>query len=72
MTLTDLQRQRLVVLRRYQEYVTALHATYLDSRSPKVQRTRHALALAIEEACEADPWILEDFKRSFAARPPTS
>jgi hypothetical protein len=62
----------MVVLRHYQEYVTALHEAHLDSSSPEVQQSRRALARAIEQACATDPWILDDFKRSFAARPPKS
>jgi hypothetical protein len=67
MDLTDLQRRRLVVLRHYHEYVTALHTTRLDSSSSQVQQARKALARAIEDACQNDPWILDDFKRNFAA-----
>jgi hypothetical protein len=69
MEMTERQRLRLRVLRHYQEYVVALHAAHLDSLDPGVHDSRRRLARAIEEACLQDPWLLEDFKRAFTARP---
>jgi hypothetical protein len=60
----------MAVLRHYHAYIEALRAARLDNTSTDVQRCRRILAQAIEVACAQDPHVLEDFKRSFAARPP--
>lgn len=68
MEISERQQRRLQVLRHYQAYVGALHAAHLDSADPAVHQNRQRLARAIEEACQNDPWLLEDFKRAFTAR----
>jgi hypothetical protein len=69
MELSPRQQARMVVLRCYHEYVEALRSTHLEHTSPEVHRSRRALARAIEQACVDDPDLLDDFKRTFAARP---
>jgi hypothetical protein len=67
--LADWQRRRLEVVRHYDVYVRALRSAHLDPEAGDVRACRRALARAIEEACTGDPYLLQDFKRAFAAQP---
>jgi len=67
--LTEWQRRRLEVLHYYDTYVRALRSAHLDSDASDVRACRSALAHAIEDACSTDPYLLQDFKRAFAAQP---
>lgn len=68
MDVTEQQARRLDVVRCYHTYVSALHSAGLDHTDLQVQRSRRALASAIEDACRYDPHLLDDFRRTFAVR----